>query len=109
MILTITNQHNNLKQLIKRLKIKTTIRKRRKLKLKMMQKSKKIKMKNHKLIPRRLVPHRLFRHQQVRSTKLMSVGHFGMFTHCLITRKRNRVKRIDIMNIFFTKYIVLTL
>ena len=43
-----------------------------------------------------------------RSTKLMSVGRFGMCIHCLIMRKRNRVRKIGIMNIFFTKSTVST-
>lgn len=43
----------------------------------------------------------------VKNTRFKIVGHFGMCILFHIMKRRNRVKRIGIMNIFFTKYIVL--
>lgn len=64
---------------------------------------------NNRLTQRKtLYPKLILKKWTVRSTKSMSVGRFGTFTLYLIMRKRNKVKRIDIMNIFYMKFTVLT-
>ena len=39
----------------------------------------------------------------------MITGHFGMCILYLIMKRKNRVKRVDIMSIFYMKFIVLIL
>ena len=44
-----------------------------------------------------------------KSTKYKMRGHFGMFILYLITKRKNKVKRADIMNIYYMKSIVFKL
>ena len=44
-----------------------------------------------------------------KSTRFRIVGQFGMYILFHIMKRRNRVKRIGIMNIFYMKFTVLIL